>query len=633
MISGKHTALLEHTSLPGAIFTADGVLLTMNEAYRDLFGITMPALVEGKYKLNQDEALLKNFKSADEVEALLSGKTILSRTIHYQPTLVETAFGLERKDPLVLEMAAVPAPAEGDRPACLLVVYRNISEEYRRQVALAESEKRYRTLTEALPDMLFCVAPDQTVLFVNSFSARQFRTTPERITGKKIQELFPQPIFERMWRNIEQVFATGKPLYTENKTYFGETMHWLDTWLVPLSDTQGTVYSIMGVSRDITEKIKYKEELEKTRNLESLGILAGGIAHDYNNLLTAVLGNLSLLKERYKAGGEDREIVDQADQAAEKAKELTLRLLTFAKGGAPVREQASIGEVIRDSTDFVVHGTAARSVFELPDDLWACSFDPSQISQVIQNLVMNAVQAMPGGGTVTVRAENAVLDERHVSGYRGKFVRISVQDQGSGISEEDRERIFVPFYSTKKDGRGLGLSICYSIVRKHEGFINVDASSDRGTLVSFHLPVLGDKGAGGANTGAAANKKDKTGLRVLVIDDEAFVRYTVEKSLLHLGCRPVLATGGEEGYNMYIKALREGHAFDLVILDLTIPGGAGGSVIIADLLKVDPTVRAIVMSGYPHSPVLSDPYSFGFKAVLKKPFSITELEQAIDLVI
>ena len=633
MISGKYAELLEHTPLPAAIFTADGVLLTMNEAYCELFGVSMPALVEGKYKLNKDEALLKNFKSADEVKALMSGETLLSRTIHYLPALVDAAFGLERKDPLALEMSAVPFPEEGERPSYLLIVYRNISEEYRRQVALAESEKRYRTLTEALPDMLFCVAPDQTILFVNSFSARQFRTTPEQITGKKISELFPQPIFERMWRNIEQVFTSGKPLYTENKTYFGETMRWLDTWLVPLCDTRGTVYSIMGVSRDITEKIKYKEELEKTRNLESLGILAGGIAHDYNNLLTAILGNLSLLRETFQAGSDERTIVDQADQAAEKAKDLTARLLTFAKGGAPVREQASIGEVIRDSMDFVVHGTAARSVLDIPDDLWTCSFDPSQISQVIQNLVMNAVQAMPGGGTVTVRAKNAVLDDRHVSGYRGKFVHISVQDQGSGIAEEDRDKIFMPFYSTKNDGRGLGLSICYSIVKKHGGFINVDAASDRGTLISFHLPVLDDKGAGGPNTGTAAIKKDKTGLRVLVIDDEAFVRYTLEKSLLHLGCRPVLATGGEEGYNLYVKALREERAFDLVILDLTIPGGAGGSVIIADLLKADPKIKAIVMSGYPNSPVLSDPFSFGFKAVLKKPFSITELEQAIDLVI
>jgi two-component system cell cycle sensor histidine kinase/response regulator CckA len=253
-----------------------------------------------------------------------------------------------------------------------------------------------------------------------------------------------------------------------------------------------------------------------------------------------------------------------------------------------------------------------------------------QISQVIQNLVINAVQAMPRGGTVTVTAANAVLDEHHVSGYRGRFVRITVRDQGVGIPEDDLDKIFVPFFSTKNNGKGLGLSICYSIVKKHEGFIDVDSIPGEGTTISFHLPALESAGVKDAEAETIIHKKDKTGLRVLVIDDEALVRFTIEKGLLHLGCRPVMATGGEEGCSLYLKSLRDGNPFDIVILDLTIPGGAGGSVIISDLLKADPKVKAIVMSGYPNSPVLTDPASFGFKAVLKKPFSIAELEKAID---
>jgi PAS domain S-box-containing protein len=633
MIDPKLAALVEHASLPAALFSTEGTLVKMNEAYKRLFGITLPALVEGKYKLAQDALFLKSLRSADDLTAVLRGDSALSVTIHYPLALADPAFGFEKKESLVLEVSAFPAWGEGGRIAGTVVLYRNVTDVHRRQVQLAESEKRYRTLTEALPDMLFCVAPDQTVLFVNNFSARQFRTTPEQITGKKITELFPQPIFERMWRNIEQVFATGKPLYTENKTYFGETMRWLDTWLVPLCDTQGNVYSIMGVSRDITEKIKYKEELESVRNLESLGILAGGIAHDFNNILAALLGNLSLLKENLAPASGDYGILEQAEAAVARAGELTARLLTFSKGGAPVRERASIRDLICDSTEFIIHGTAARSDFSLPVDLWTCEFDAGQVSQVIQNIVMNAVQAMPRGGVVSVSASNTVLEDNHVSGFRGRFVRIAVTDAGVGISEEDLEKIFVPFFTTKSEGKGLGLSICYSIIKKHGGFLNVESKPGVGTTVAFFLPALEHAVDADPAGGGPPSKKDKTGRRVLVIDDEAFVRFTLEKSLLHLGCRPVLATGGEEGFNLYLRSLREGNPFDVVIIDLTIPGGAGGSVIIADLLKTDPKVKAIVMSGYPNSPVINDPASFGFRAVLKKPFSVTDLEKALDSIL
>jgi two-component system cell cycle sensor histidine kinase/response regulator CckA len=634
MIDQKHAVFIEGLPWAAGFFSSDGTLQKSNGRFHALFGVTLPALVDGRYNILRDDLVAKSLRPGEELAPVFAGKTMLSAVIQYPLAQADRNLGLEKKELLVFEIIAYPLWSESPAASGVIVVFKDIGEQHKKQIQLAENEKRYRTLMEALPDMLFCVAPDQTLLFVNSYSARQFHITPEQMAGKKLSELFPKPMFERMWKNILQVFETGQPRYTENRTLFGENALWLDTWLVPLCDSQGAVYAIMGVSRDITEKMKYKEELEKTRNLESLGILAGGIAHDFNNILTAIQGNLSLLKETCASTADQADLFEQADKATDRAKALTQQLLTFSKGGAPVRLKAMIGELITDSTGFVVHGTAARSECAIQDGLWLCELDAGQISQVIQNLVINAVQAMPGGGVVRVAAENTELEKGHASGYAGRFVKIAVRDEGIGIPEENLEKVFVPFFTTKSTGNGLGLSICYSIVKNHDGFINVDSRPGKGTTVSVFLPALPEaSGTGAAPERGAAAKKAKRGRRILVIDDEAFVRFTLEKCLLHLGCRPVLAADGGEGLGQFEKALRDGNPFEAVILDLTIPGGAGGNAILGDLLKADPHIKAVVSSGYANSPVLADPAAFGFKAVLKKPFSLADLEIVLDQVL
>jgi len=229
-----------------------------------------------------------------------------------------------------------------------------------------------------------------------------------------------------------------------------------------------------------------------------------------------------------------------------------------------------------------------------------------------------------------VGARNVELEKGHPSGRAGRFIEISVKDRGTGIPEENLEKIFVPFFTTKPAAHGLGLSLCYSIVKKHEGFMDVASGPGGGTTISFFLPANEPKRREGTVAGGTDVKKNKAGKRVLVIDDEAFVRFTLEKCLLHLGCRPSMAAEGEEGSRLFRQALETGNPFDAVILDLTIPGSAGGGVILSDLVKLDPTVKAIVSSGYSNSPVLADPAAFGFKAILAKPFTVADVENALD---
>ncbi|MBN2351486.1 MAG: PAS domain-containing protein [Spirochaetales bacterium] len=433
----------------------------MNEGFRSLFGVTFPALFVGLYNILKDDVLRHGLRPDEQLAPVFEGKTILSTVVQYPLELVDLGLGLEKKDLLVLEMVAFPVWSEHPAGSGVIVVFKDVVERQKMQVRLAESEKRYRTLMEALPDMLFCVAPDKTVLFVNENSAVKLHTTPEQVAGKNFSDLFPPQNFERMWRKIERVFDTGRPAYSENKTIFGKTPLWLDTWLVPLHDNRGAVYAVMGVSRDITEKKKYKEELEKTRNLESLGTLAGGIAHDFNNILAAVQGNLSLIKATCAGHTEQTEYVSQAFQATERARAITQQLLTFSKGGAPIRQEASIRELMVDSTEFIVHGTAVRAEFSIPDDLWPCRLDSGQISQVIQNLVSNAVQAMPKGGIMEVSACNVKLEKGHASGFAGRFMQISVRTTAPEFPRRTWKRSLIPFSprSTRDTASGFPSAI------------------------------------------------------------------------------------------------------------------------------------------------------------------------------
>ena len=379
--------------------------------------------------------------------------------------------------------------------------------------------------------------------------------------------------------------------------------------------------------QDVTEKRKLEDEVAKANKLEDLGLLAGGIAHDFNNLLTAILGNVVLARIETEPDSEVAEILLEAERAAGRARDLTQQLLSFARGGAPVRRALSLAELLSESSSFMLRGSASRCEFTIADGLWPVEVDEGQISQVVQNLVINADEAMPGGGLIRVSAENVELGDGHgLPLPSGPYVRVSVADNGVGIPPEHLSRVFDPYFTTKRKGSGLGLASCYSIIKRHEGHINLQSDQGVGSTFSIYLPAARDAVQAEAMATAAPVKGD--GL-VLVMDDEEVVRNVLQRMLIRLGYRVETAADGREAVEMYKRAKAEEHPFDAVIMDLTVPGGMGGLDAMAELVRYDPAVRAVVSSGYSNDPVMSEYRRYGFLRMMSKPYRIEDLGQTL----
>ena len=384
--------------------------------------------------------------------------------------------------------------------------------------------------------------------------------------------------------------------------------------------------------RDITERKKMEEEILKAQKLESLGVLAGGIAHDFNNLLTGIMGNVSLAKMSVPSGEKVYSRLEEAEKACNLTRGLTGQLLTFAKGGAPIKKLDSISRIIMDSAEFVLRGSNVRCAFDLPDDLWGVEVDGGQMSQVINNLIINADQAMPDGGIITVRAENTELaSDTLLPLQEGKYVHILIADQGIGIPEENLTKIFDPYFTTRQSGNGLGLTSVYSIITKHDGHVAVESIAGNGTTFHLYLPALQETFP--KKTEPPELRENRRGKgRILILDDEILVRHTARDMLEHLGYEVDLCEDGTEALNLYREAMESGRPYTVVFMDLTIPGGMGGKVTMKKLLELDPAVRGVVTSGYCNDPILAYYREYGFCGVVEKPFSFEALSEVLERV-
>ncbi len=404
---------------------------------------------------------------------------------------------------------------------------------------------------------------------------------------------------------------------------------WILAHSTVFTNAEGEPVRMLGSHIDVTERRRLEEQLLKSQKLESVGTLAAGIAHDFNNLLTAIMGNLSLLKFGAPSTAEGRSLLTEVEEAAGRARSLTSQLLTFAKGGAPVPQVASIQNVIVDSASFVSRGSRSRCEFVIDAQLKNVNADVDQISQVVENLVINAAQAMPHGGIITIRASNVVVHRQNEWDLApGEYVKVSVTDCGSGIPQTQLARIFDPFFTTKATGSGLGLSTSYSIVARHGGRLTVESHVGTGSTFTFFLP---------ASNADAPQREERAVVRgagrLLVMDDDAQLRRLMKRLLEGLGYECDVAEDGDETLAHFRKAVSDRRPYAAVILDLTIPGKDGGRETLARLRNLDPTVVAVVASGYDDDNLLSGYNNQGFNGRLRKPMDIATLSAEIARVI
>ena len=400
----------------------------------------------------------------------------------------------------------------------------------------------------------------------------------------------------------------------KDSTLAGEPMNILVSYAVPrtLEESRRVVVSVT----DITAHKRAEEEQLKVQRLESLGVLAGGIAHDFNNLLTAILGNLSLLQ----AGGNQDQVLSETKKAVARARGLTEQLLTFSRGGAPVKKLVDLAKLLPETVSFALAGSNVQASFLIAPGLLEAELDESQFAQVINNLVINARQAMPEGGRLEVQAAN----EEGLAGRQ--FVRISFRDHGEGIAQAHLAKIFDPYFSTKPDGKGLGLTVVYSIIRAHGGRVEAESEPGRGAVFTLHLPASPRR----SPQTSAQPLRDLEGLRVLIMDDEEPIRKVAQAMLQKLGCAVQEAADGAEALRLYEQGLRAGHPPQVVIMDLTVPGRMGGLEALRRLRALDPGVRAVVSSGYSNDPILASPREHGFWGVLAKPYTLEEIQRSLS---
>jgi PAS domain S-box-containing protein len=488
-------------------------------------------------------------------------------------------------------------------------------------------------IIDSMPSMLIGVDAGGMINLWNQEAENRTGIAGNEALGKKLEVLQAElgegilnVVYTAIGRNEVQ------PLLRNARESRGEKIY-EDITIFPLrsNSAEGAVIRI----DDVTERVRSEESMIQTERLMSVGVLAGGIAHDFNNILVGILGNLNLATRYIKHEDTAYELLRKAEDASLRAKGLANQLLTFAKGSVPLRQVANLDGLIRESTKFILSGSNITCEFDIPDDLWTVNIDKDQISQVVQNLVINAKQEMIDGGVISIRCANVSRLSSDIPPIlKGeRYVFVEIEDQGPGISPEVIHRIFDPYFTTKTKGSGLGLAVCYSIINKHEGYITAGRSAGTGALFIFYLPAA-EKNVDIQEPEASLVKLRKTleSGKILVMDDEEIVCDLTGDMLEFLGYEAHLVHDGSEAVTQYLDALQGAAPFDAVIMDLTVPAGMGGKEAVCEILDKHPQAKVIVSSGYSHDPIIAKFREYGFSAAIVKPFRLKELADALTSV-
>ena len=503
-------------------------------------------------------------------------------------------------------------------------------EEISNRKRVEEQEQVLSSLVENSNDMIGIASLDGSLVYLNP-------------AGKKLLGL--EDVGDlRTINTRELIFPKQKPLLDGIFTMLSRTGSWkgeakyrhyksdasipVETYAFVIRDPKtDQVIAFATVSRSISDRKSMEREMIKGQKLESIGVLAGGIAHDFNNLLTAIAGYVSLAQAQVSPEGEVGRYLVEAGKATFRARDLTQQLLTFSRGGTPVKKTIAVGELVRDSVGLALTGSNVRCDILLAPDLWHVEVDEGQIGQVMNNLLINACQAMPDGGVIEVSSRNGILEINERPPLKeGRYVILSVKDNGIGIPGEHLQKIFDPYFTTKQKGNGLGLATSYAIVRKHEGGIFVESKLGVGTTFHIYLPASWSKNAG--RICSEVKTREGEG-RILIMDDVEAIRDVATNMLQSLGYTTVGARDGKEALEIYRESMNAGNPFAVVVMDLTVPGGMGGQEAVKDLLRMDPMAKVIVSSGYSFDGIMAEYKVHGFSGVVPKPYNLKQLGDAV----
>ncbi|MCX7677616.1 MAG: PAS domain S-box protein [Spirochaetes bacterium] len=632
----RFRTVFENAPLGVILTSLDGVIVEANKAFEEITKYPIAQLIGMNVR---DITYSDNFSEEKEImEDLVTGfihrAQIVKRYVRKDGEVIWariTASLLHNRE------------GKGEYVLCLV---EDITERRKAREELAREKERLAVTLASIGDGVITTDTEGKVVLINRVA--------EELTGWKMSEALGKPLEEvfvivnertrKPCENpVQKVIESGGIVGLANHTVLiakDGTERLIADSGAPIRDELGNIHGVVLVFRDITEIAKLEEELRKAQKLESIGTLAGGIAHDFNNLLTSIMGSLSLIKMKIDSSSEVYNFLQDAEHAARQAKELTQQLLTFSKGGAPVKKTVQLSGLLQDICSFSTRGSNVKCEYEIAGDLWPIDVDMGQFSQVINNMLINALQAMPQGGVVKVVAENYVKEEdkgdilKQSDGKKsilpaGRYVKIQIIDHGVGIPSDILPKIFDPYFTTKEKGSGLGLAIAYSVIARHDGMIDVESEVGKGSCFSIYLPASSSSVVNeNANIGIALKGEGN----ILLMDDDENILHVTSKMLRQLGYRVDIARNGEDAVAKFLKAKSEGKGFDVVIMDLTVPGGMGGKECIMKLREIDPNLKALVSSGYSNDPVMSDFASYGFKGILMKPYRIEDLSAILQRV-